>query len=763
MLAHAVLILSMAATAAQAQAPVGAEVRGTVSRIEGSARIPLQAALIEVSNSSGITHGAQADSTGAYSVSGLTGGRWTIRAIHAGYEDFTTVVQVPNSGSVLINLNLRSAPIGMGTIFVHGESTQGSAAADSLSQLRVSGVGELGVRSLEDGGGLADLLPADGLLGSVPQDPADDDDVLLLRGSSSDLKLVLLDGAPVYSPFHVGGLLDPFNPGILGGSSVYIGGAPARYDGGLSYIMDVRTRKPDTTKFRSSGSLDLISAHAVVEGGLGDDTSILAGGRALHGFDKEVLNRDDTPVGYRDALVRFNTVIGNGADLSSTFFWNRESVSLGLPSSNTSPVREVGDAEWGNEALSASYHAESNDVSTDVTGAVTRYQAVLPGEDTGSDLARGETRRARISWDVDRPFLGGGRLGYGTVLDRISVAYETRIGDEEVTVPVSAAAVVMGGYAEGSWQVGQVVSIRTGLRFDHFTEVSETRVSPRATLVMLLTESTRLTMATGKYSQYSRALEERAGTGTGSDGPGEPSPLEVPLLPVASATHLVVSLNQGLTGGLSLAVRSFRKSFKGTSGAEGDRFRNSGFEVGLHQTGRRVSGWVDYSVSWFWSQGGDEPRGRSFPNRHLLNAGLSGRWPEMGGLDVGFAFGSGLPFTAIPFGSETTVDVPGGSGPLSQAAPDGGARLTAGQMASMSAPGNELRETVSFFRIDARIYGMLKSSLRGRNFELRPYVKVLNALDDRDALFYLAQFSEDRARPLAELSFLPIVGLEWRF
>ena len=62
------------------------------------------------------------------------------------------------------------------------------------------------------------------------------------RGAAADLKLVLLDGAPVYAPFHLNGLLDAFTDGVLEDASLYIGGTPARYDGGLSYVLDLDVR-----------------------------------------------------------------------------------------------------------------------------------------------------------------------------------------------------------------------------------------------------------------------------------------------------------------------------------------------------------------------------------------------------------------------------------------------------------------------------------------------------------------------------------------
>jgi hypothetical protein len=52
----------------------------------------------------------------------------------------------------------------------------------------------------------------------------------------------------------------------------------------------------------------------------------------------------------------------------------------------------------------------------------------------------------------------------------------------------------------------------------------------------------------------------------------------------------------------------------------------------------------------------------------------------------------------------------------------------------------------------------------GRDVVLRPYLKVLNALNRRDALFYhFERWRDQDPRPLADLPLLPVMGVEWRF
>ena len=62
------------------------------------------------------------------------------------------------------------------------------------------------------------------------------------------------------------------------------------------------------------------------------------------------------------------------------------------------------------------------------------------------------------------------------------------------------------------------------------------------------------------------------------------------------------------------------------------------------------------------------------------------------------------------------------------------------------------------------VHAAFRTSLLGRDGTLRPYVRVLNALDRRDALFYAFQpWRSDALTPLAQRPLVPVLGLSWRF
>jgi hypothetical protein len=127
---------------------------------------------------------------------------------------------------------------------------------------------------------------------------------------------------------------------------------------------------------------------------------------------------------------------------------------------------------------------------------------------------------------------------------------------------------------------------------------------------------------------------------------------------------------------------------------------------------------------------------------------------------VRVGYGNGLPYTAIPISADAAA-IPGvdsGADPRNEVF-----TLDADNVMN-EAPGLAIGPDQGFLRVDGEIYGSWAAVMGGRVHEFRPYVRVLNALNRRDALFYhFDPWRSPTPRPLAELPILPLVGLEWIF
>ena len=740
------------------ETPAGV-IEGVVRTHEGTHVRPLPYAIIQVSIP-GKQRVTLADSLGRYRIEEVPQGTVRLRVSHVAHRSARVTVAIPDGGTVSLDIDLEWSPLALQPIRVLADRLappRNPARTDTplptleVMALGVSpGLGETGL------GEAAAALPGN--------DPADPSDVLFMRGSTTDLKLVLLDGAPIYTPFHLGGLLSSFDASALGAAALHTGGAPARYDGGLSYILDLRTRAPQRDRLHVRGGLDLISANIAAEGPIGRRVSFAASSRSLHDYGAAILGGGHTPYGYRDALGRIDTRLGGSHSLSATAFWNRESVLLNLTRNDASPGAAFAipkSATWGNHALVLAYRGRLGDVALDATASASGYQAELPlrpsqdsptpAADNDGLLAGAETGRLRLALDGSAP-LGRSRLRFGAVLDRTETVYSARPFTDVGTgtgVARGAEGLATGVYLDGVRNLAPGLDLRVGLRADAFSTERGVRLAPRVAFLWSLSGEALLTVAAGRYHQFSRASDQQVDFTVAGGTLAAPAGT---LLSVATADHVAVSLDQALTSRVHLGIEGFWKGFTGLGAPGGEVLHNSGVDLQVLHESAPVTAWLGYNLSWFWSGGSGFGGTSNFAGRQLLSAGLRGSDDARTGGAVTVSYSAGLPYTSIPFGSRGNQDVTAAE---ATALPAGLAQED---------PAFSGRPDDGFLRLDVELFTRFTARISGHEFDVRPYLRVINALDQRDALFYYFEpWRDEELRPLAQRSLLPVLGVEWRF
>ncbi|MEX2584380.1 MAG: carboxypeptidase regulatory-like domain-containing protein [Gemmatimonadota bacterium] len=716
----------------------GTAVRGRVfSEATGD---PLPNAMVEVVRAD--WNGATATGPdGAYLFSDVPAGRSLLRVRHIGHQALEMEIVVAQGRTVGIDVLLPVRPVALDPVRVDGSAP--SAEADAVAADRAE-LGIVEAHALESTPGLTELGFADAIRGVPGQEPPDPGSVLYVRGAATDLKLVYLDGAPVYAPFPLGGLIEPFAPELLHQADIYLGGAPARYDGGLSYVMDLRTRGGMVGGARTSGSVDLLSARVLAEAGYGDRLRVIGTARGMHPVAASALLGADLPYEYREGVLRGDARLGETTFVSFTGFGNGESVRIGSSTATDTVI------EWGNRAGSVRLRGSIGRTDGELTAAVGGYSAELPLAGTRPLRATGEAKRTRLAADLARAYEGW-QLRYGGSLERQEHTATARpLAEDGVISVIDAEGSVFGVYGEASAQVASRVSLRAGMRLDQFSGGGGLKLGPRVAATWFVTDRAALTLAAGGYHQFVRPPDEvllRA--------PESADLHQSPSLTVGRASHFTIGLDQEIGEGVRLGVEGFFKDFADVPGGRSTDANASGVDLWVRRGSGAWTGWLGYSLAWVWSPMSPEQQS-NFTGRHLLSAGLGAPIRERTRLDLRFAYGAGLPYSAIPLSSQLesmTTRTNYVTAPSLDAAQRGGTE-TAPLLHSPDEP---------FLRLDASLSQLWTSRRGDRVFEISPYIRVLNSLGRRDALFYYFNRDDGQGtRAIGSLPIVPMVGVEWK-
>lgn len=735
----AALSLAFLTAAASVQQGPTATVRGQV-RSDG-ANGPLRGASIQVV-SAGINMLATTDSLGYYILRNVPIGRRLLRATHWDHAPLEVEIVMASRAELVLDFALELRPVKLMAVTAHALAWQRMSDTVSAGS---AGLGQANVRALEASPGVAEIGLAD-ITREVPgQEAPDPSDVLYVRGGTADLKLVLLNGAPVFAPFHLGGLINPLDGDLMREARLYVGGAPARYDGGLSYVMDLETRAGREKQSRATVSADMLATRTVLEGPLNRTSTYLLSARSVHGAGARTFVGSAFPYAYADAIARLDFRI-LGGNLTLSGFWNQESVVLDSIAGGSAR------ATWGNTSGSARYRNRILGTESEFTVAAGRFHTQLPVGVVRPIITDGRADRVRATAHFMRN-VGPVNLQFGGSFDKQHYQYgawprfATR---DSMLLRADAQGDIMGFYVDGQWQPFKRVTVRSGMRADVFSQEARPRMAPRLSATFLLTEKAALTIAGGRYRQYVRAE-----TGSGVIGTPVPDSGRTPSLAIAEASHLVIGLDQDLGDGVRVALEGYYKAFSDLPSTQGDLTEASGVDLWVRRGTGAYTGWLGYSLAWVWSEiRSANGTAQNFAGRQLLSAGAAGPIGGGGVFEIRVAYGAGLPFTAIP--------EPEAAPPVFAvlAKPDRVIGTVPEDNFSYPTPPDQ-----QYLRVDAQVARTFLGDVRGFAFELTPYFKILNALDRRDALFYHFDRSqqEPQARAVAALPVLPILGIEWRF
>lgn len=774
----ALFFLGLAAGSASAQT---ASIEGRILDDEGR---PVSGAVVTVLADDVTVAGANTDSLGVFRVPRISPGARTLRVQGLGYADYTREVRL-EAGQVLeVDIELERQAIELPGLSVD--------AAGSRERVRFEALGGPTVREID-----LDQLRA--LPGVAETDPIRAIEVLPgvvstsdfsaafhVRGGSQDQNLILLDGVPVFSPFHLGGLFSVFNADMIDRVELSSGGFPAEHGGRVSSVLDIES-DPGHDGFGVDAGISLLATRVAVGGRLPVSFADALGRSSVrYRFSArrsyfDVLFKPAFQFPYH--LTDFQGVIesqGKGGDrFLVTAYSGKDVLDFTQLDAEDFPLRI--DWDWGNDLVGVRWtRPRAEGGSLDLRANFSRFGTGLAFPDFADTEFLSGIQQGQVRADLDQAVSPRLSLQFGTSAERLSYRNRFATGGTEFAGGAGKGW-QLGTYAQARWSVPTAWLVEAGLRLDGWGPEPGTwsaELAPRLAVKRFFANGdAAVKLAAGRYTQFVHSLRDEE----------LPLGLDIWILAGERAPHVVSNqLQLGVEGFRDVdwfwSVEGYVRTFDGVvtfnpaddpNDPLDDNLAGEGLAYGVDFLVRKetgaVTGWAAASLLQAERTFPDplsplQPRPEVtyppvFDRRLDLDVVMTypAPWGWEGGLR--WNLGTGIPYTrAIGSYAYYSPRFVGGGTLAWSGAEDGSGLL---EEYGVVLEGRNLSRYPTYHRLDV---SFRKTFDKGWG-TLTPYVNVLNVYNQRNPLFYFFEYESDPPvrSGVSMFPVLPTFGLEMTF
>ncbi|PID78657.1 hypothetical protein CSB20_14085 [bacterium DOLZORAL124_64_63] len=495
-----------------------------------------------------------------------------------------------------------------------------------------------------------------------------DPGAIIVRGSGNYDTRFILDGVDIPNLFHFGGVKSTYNSLGLGGIELRPGGFGAQYGGCVGGVVTLEGRGGRRDRWRTVLDTGFLDAGFHTEGPLGQDVSLLINARrSFIGelADLALRNNDSISLAiapyYWDGVLRLDYDAGGAHRFFLTAFAGQDRMDLVFPEESS-----------GSPAVSEA----TNAVGLDVV-----FRRFILGWDAFLGERWHNHLRLSVGHDRNSAHLAGdfrfdGRGPMYSLRNDLEIILRrdlvSHVGVDAIFAPFTYTVEVngyeesrledkkfsdVGVYAALAWEIRPGLTLKPGVRYDHYHHLAKGEPSLRAQASWDYKPGRRFTAAVGSYNQDPRP------TGQATDPVyGNPD------LPPTTARHITLGHEWRLNDGLTLKIEGYHNIQERvpalTDSADlnflaDSEARMHGVELMLRkEAGDGFFGWVSYSLGSSQRRyardpgnGGDWHADQWLPyemdQTHHLQA--VGSWDLGGGWFLGsrVQFVSGVPVTPI--------------------------------------------------------------------------------------------------------------------
>ena len=187
--------------------------------------------------------GTSSDIDGHFIIPRVPINGYTLRVMVIGYKTLDHII-LETYKNVKLNFNLEKSIVSLDEINISAERTRFEEKVE-ISTINLSNRDIRRVPAFIE----SDVFRTIQLLPSVTA-ANDFNSALIVLGGSPDENMILLDGAEIYNPYHIGGLFSTFNSNMIADTEFLAGGFPAEYNGRLSSVLNITSKNGDSKNGR---------------------------------------------------------------------------------------------------------------------------------------------------------------------------------------------------------------------------------------------------------------------------------------------------------------------------------------------------------------------------------------------------------------------------------------------------------------------------------------------------------------------------------
>jgi hypothetical protein len=480
-------------------------------RTEPGRGVPGAVVLLRSAADTSLVREDETDDLGRFRVPGVGPGAYTIEVIRLGFAERAIEVEVA-AADVDLDIVLEEQAIQLGGVEVEVDRQRARFETEAGATTREMTREEM---KLVPGVAEADVLRAIELLPGVVS-TSDYTSAFNVRGGAADQNLILIDGFPIYNPFHLGGLFSVFNADVVSRAELLAGGFPARYGGRVSSVLEVESDASGAGT-TVDGGISLLAARAALGFEMPAGVSDAIGLRTARGrvslrrsyFDQVLRPFFEFPYHLTDLQAFAEGWTEDGSRWTLTAYSGRDVLDFSATDSFPLRIRWT----WGNDVVGLRYTSAMGAGRTmEARVGYSRFATAIRFPDFGDTDFRSRIGQLTTGVDFDIP-VRSVRLGAGLSADRVAYDNLAQTGGTEFRRGTDAGWLA-GVYAQLEWAPGDWL-IQTGGRVDSWSEGAFEGGSPASVWAPRLAvkrflpgRDVAVKLAVGRYSQFLHSVRD---------------------------------------------------------------------------------------------------------------------------------------------------------------------------------------------------------------------------------------------------------------